>query len=262
MPNAVFFDFDGIIADTEPVHYRAYQEIFIPLGLGFSWDEYVSRYIGLDDREIFRRVFAADNHNPGSEQLKLLVSIKASIFQDLAMSGMEPYPGVVELIRDLHGKVPLALCSGAVRSDIMPLLRQFDLLHAFDAIVTADNVAVSKPDPESYRLAVRELSGGDAGRKIIPGACLAIEDTPAGIASAKGAGIPVLAVTNSHPAEKLGDAAIIVDSLRGVTMEMLERRIPSSPRPSPTGGEKGKINSPPSINGCIDSGKGILAPLP
>ncbi|HET6419908.1 MAG TPA: HAD family phosphatase [Geobacteraceae bacterium] len=226
MLNAVLFDFDGIIADTEPVHYRAYQEIFVPLGLGFSWDAYVSRYIGLDDREIFRRVFSADNHDPGSEQLKLLVSIKASIFQDIVLSGVEAYPGVVELIGDLSGKVPLALCSGAVRSDIMPILRRFDLLDAFDAIVTADNVNVSKPDPESYRMAVRELSGVHAGRKIIPGACLAIEDTPAGIASAKGAGIPVLAVTNSHPAEKLQDASIIVDSLRGLTLETLDNMIP------------------------------------
>jgi HAD superfamily hydrolase (TIGR01509 family) len=226
MLNAVIFDFDGIIVNTEPVHYRVYQEIFVPLGLGFSWEEYVSRYIGLDDREIFRRVFAADNHSPGAEEMKLLVAIKASIFQDIALSGVEPYPGVAELIRHLSGNIPLALCSGAVRSDILPILRQLDLSHAFDTIVTADDVTVSKPDPESYRLTVRELSRVHEGRKMIPGACLAIEDTPAGIASAKAAGIPVLAVTNSHPAERLTDATIIVDSLECVTLEVLKNTIP------------------------------------
>lgn len=229
MLNAVIFDFDGIIADTEPVHYRAYQEIFVPLGLGFSWEEYVSRYVGLDDREIFRRVFAADNHNPGVEEMKLLVAIKASIFQDIALSGTEAYPGVAELILHLSGNIPLAICSGAVRSDILPILRQLDLFHAFDTIVTADDVAVSKPDPESYSLAVRELSRVHGGGKIIPGACLAIEDTPAGIASAKAAGIPVLAVTNSHPAERLADASIIVDSLQGITLEMLNNVTNSNP---------------------------------
>ena len=77
MLNAVIFDFDGIIVNTEPVHYRAYQEIFVPLGFGFSWEEYVSRYIGLDDREIFRRVFSANDHGLDNEELEQLMLRKA-----------------------------------------------------------------------------------------------------------------------------------------------------------------------------------------
>jgi beta-phosphoglucomutase len=226
MLTAVIFDFDGIIVNTEPVHYRAYQEIFVPLGLGFSWEEYVSRYIGFDDREIFRRVFTANGHGLDNVEMEQLMSRKASAFRHIAGSGMKPYPGVAELIRALSGNLPLALCSGAVRSDISPILERLDLSIAFDAIVTADDVVVSKPDPESYRLTLRKLSSAYPDREILPESCLAIEDTPAGIASAKAAGIPVLAVTNSYPAERLSDAGFIVDSLEPVTLEVLSNAIP------------------------------------
>ena len=226
MLHAVIFDFDGIIVDTEPVHYRAYQEIFVPLGIGFSWEEYVSRYFGFDDREIFRRVFSASKQGLDNVDLEQLMSQKATAFRHIAGSGLKPYPGVAELIRALSGNLPLALCSGAVRSDISPILERFDLSIAFDAIVTADDVAVSKPDAESYRLALSKLSSAYPDRDILPGSCLAIEDTPAGIASAKAAEMQVLAVTNSYPAERLSDAGFIVDSLECVAVEVLKNTIP------------------------------------
>ena len=91
--------------------------------------------------------------------------------------------------------------------------------------MTADDVAVSKPDPESYRLALRKLSSAYPDREILPGSCLAIEDTPAGIASAKAAGMAVLAVTNSHPAERLSNAGFIVDSLVQVTVDYLKGNV-------------------------------------
>lgn len=222
MTKAVIFDFDGIIVDTEPLHYRAYQEIFVPLGLGFPWEEYVSRYIGFDDREIFSRVFAAGDHVPGLEEIRLLVAEKAAIFQKIALSEIQPYPGVAELIGRLYPIIPLALCSGAVRTDVIPILKRLGLFDSFDAVVTADDVAASKPDPESYMLAVRKLSLAHPNRGIRPWNCIAIEDTPTGIASAKAAGIPVLAVTNSHSAERLFDAGLIVDSLERVTPGVLE----------------------------------------
>jgi beta-phosphoglucomutase len=127
MLHAVIFDFDGIIVNTEPVHYWAYQEIFVPLGLGFSWEEYVSRYIGFDDREIFKRVFSANDHELENEVLEQLMSRKTTAFRRLAGSGIKPHPGVVELIRALSGYLPLALCSGAVRSEIAPILEHLDL---------------------------------------------------------------------------------------------------------------------------------------
>ena len=127
---------------------------------------------------------------------------------------------MVELIRSISGNLPLALCSGALRGDIEPILLQLGLTEAFDAMVTADEVAASKPDPESYRVAVRRLQDIFPG-KVDAAASLAIEDTPAGIASATGAGLKVLAVTNSYPRERLTGATKVVNSLAGIDLQGL-----------------------------------------
>jgi beta-phosphoglucomutase len=220
MLDAVIFDFDGIIVDTEPLHYKAFQELLVPLGLGYSWQEYLDRYLGFDDRDAFREAFRAACQPLPDRELKRLMDGKAEAFLKIVSVGVAPYPGVVELIRSISGVLPLALCSGALRSDIDPILIQLGLTGAFDTLVTADEVAASKPHPESYRLAVQRLQALFPDR-IDPSASIAIEDTPAGIASASGAGLNVLAVTNSYPAERLAGALRIVESLAGIDLEGL-----------------------------------------
>lgn len=220
MLDAVVFDFDGIIVDTEPLHYKAFQEILVPLGLGYSWQEYLDRYLGFDDRDAFREAFRAGGRELSDQELRAHMEAKAEAFLSIVSAGVPPYPGVVELIRAISGKLPLALCSGALKSDIEPILAQLSLTGAFDTMVTADQVAASKPDPESYRLALKRLQELFPGR-VNPASSLAIEDTPAGIASATGAGLQVLAVTNSYPEERLAGALRVVESLAGVDLEAL-----------------------------------------
>jgi len=128
---------------------------------------------------------------------------------------------VVELIRSLAGNIPLALCSGALPGDIQPILDQLGIAALFDAVVTATDVQASKPDPASYLLAVARLKAAFPDHGIVTGNCLAIEDTPAGIASASGAGLTTLAVTNSYPEESLGGAGRVVPSLVGIDLEGL-----------------------------------------
>jgi len=124
----------------------------------------------------------------------------------------------MELIRSIAGHLPLALCSGALPGDIHPILRQLRIDSAFDVMVTAADVAASKPDPASYALAVTRLKAVFPDNKIVAGGCLAIEDTPAGIASATGAGLKAMAVTNSYPEEKLDGAFKVVSSLAGIDL--------------------------------------------
>ncbi len=221
MLKAVIFDFDGIIVDTEPLHYRAFQQILEPLGLGYSWDEYVGRYMGFDDRDAFVEAFAATGQQLSHDTLEQLIDRKARIFQEVIASGVAPYPGVVRLATELAEKVPVALCSGALPSDILPILNLLSLEKVFSVMVTAADVAASKPDPASYRLAVERLQSAFPQHGIEPATCLAIEDTPAGIASAKGAGIRVVGVTNSYPADHLTSASTVIDSLDGVTFASL-----------------------------------------
>lgn len=218
---ALIFDFDGIIVDTEPLHYRAFQEILGPLGLGYSWNEYVTLYMGFDDREAFREAFRAHQKTVDEKDLENLIARKAEIFQMVISNGIKPYPGVVELIDSLYGNIPLALCSGALTSDIQPILMNLELQGRFDVIVTAEDVTVSKPDPASYVLAYSRLSSKYPSMHITPENCLAIEDTPAGIESANAAGISVLAVSNSYSKDKLSSAVLVVDSLNNLTLRHL-----------------------------------------
>lgn len=214
-PESVIFDFDGVIVDTEPLHYRAFQDILSPLGLGYGWEEYCRTYMGFDDRDAFREAFAAGGRQLSPEELEQLIARKAALFQEIVANGVTPYPGVVELIRHLHGAgVPLAVCSGALRSDIEPILTSLAITDCFACIVTAEDVEQSKPDPASYRLAFAKLQALHPTAVVqAAGRSCAIEDTPAGIASATGAGLRAVAVTNSYPADHLTGADLVVASL-------------------------------------------------
>lgn len=210
MVDAVIFDFDGIIVDSERLHWSAFNKVLEPLGKTISWPDYVQTYIGFDDRDTFKTCFP----NIEKGELTGLIEKKAAAFQELLESdGAAALPGAVELIKHLSGNIPLAICSGALREDILPILGSLEISNAFNEIVTANDTHISKPDPAPYKLAMKKLgvTGG-----------LAIEDTPAGIASAKGAGLKVLSVTNSYPAEVLTQAdAIVVDSLEELTLQKL-----------------------------------------
>ena len=190
-PEAVIFDFDGILVDTEPMHYEAFREAFRAKGTGID-----------------------------AVNLAELVVEKSRAFHDGLRNGVSPYPGAVPMIESLHADgLPLALCSGALRSDIDPILARLGVARCFPVIVAADDVRKSKPDPESYGLAFRKLSETYPSRMTIPEASIAVEDTPAGIRSAKGAGLRVLAVTNSYGAGELSGADWITDSLENVRID-------------------------------------------
>lgn len=220
MLTAVIFDFDGIIVDSEPMHYQAFQSILEPLGMGFSWEEYCETYIGFDDRDAFRETFRAKGEKICSRDVKHMIEEKAKVFQQLIQDGKAtPLPGAVELINSIPRKLPVALCSGALREDILPILENLGIDHAFSTIVTAEDTKKSKPDPAPYKLAITRLGLED------PAKAIAIEDTPVGIVSAKGAGLKVLAVTNSYDREYLMEADAVTDSLENITRISLENMV-------------------------------------
>lgn len=208
MISAVLFDFDGVIVDSERLHWAAFNAV---LDEPVSWEKYVETLIGFDDRDAFNHLFP----NLGKNDLDELITKKAAAFQALLESdGAAALPGAVELINSLSGTLPIAICSGALLEDILPILGKLGIENAFDTIVTADDTHISKPDPAPYKLAAEQLGVSDG---------IAIEDTPAGIASAKGAGLKVLAVTNSYERDVLAEADAVVDSLEGLTLKKLNR---------------------------------------
>jgi beta-phosphoglucomutase len=211
---AVIFDCDGVLVDSEPLHYRAFQEVLEPLGLGYDYDRYLESYIGFDDRDGFMEAFKAARRPLEAAELKSLVRAKGEAFRRIVSRGLASFPGVVDLVRDLAAhEVPLAISSGALRSEIAMFLEALGLSTAFRTVVAADDVEKSKPDPETYRVALERLKA--ACRLEVPSTrqVVAIEDTPTGIQSAKGAGLFVVAVTHSYEAAALQEADFVTDHL-------------------------------------------------
>ena len=217
MLSAVVCDFDGIIVDSEPLHFRAFNEVLEQLELRITWDEYCETYIGFDDRDAFKAIHRQAGRKLGSGELKALIKQKAGIFEGYIRQGAAaPLPGAVELVKSIPARLPVALCSGALKQDITPVLEKLNLDNAFTVIVTAEDTDRSKPHPAPYQLVLKKL------RIDTPSSALAIEDTPAGILSAKAAGLKVLAVTNSYDREYLHEADAVTDSLEHVSRPMLE----------------------------------------
>jgi len=227
MLKGVIFDFDGVIVDTEKFHYQAFQNALKPFGIGYSWQEYVKYYIGFDDRDAFKESFKANRLALPDSMLLDLIETKAENFKKIALTEVVSYPGVIDLVTSLAENIPIAICSGALYTDIEPILKGLGILNLFSCVISAENVAVSKPDPTSYKLALKSLQKLFPDKLIASNNIVAIEDTPAGIASAKGAGLSVLAVTNSYPSDELKNADSVVSSLENINQKKLQDILPT-----------------------------------
>ena len=220
MLQAVIFDFDGVIVDSEPWHHKALNAVLESDHIQIEWDLYQKLYIGFDDRDALKTAFKKARKHLSSKKLSERIEQKAIIFKQYAQSGeLTTLPGAIQLIKSIPIRLPIGLCSGALRSDIESIITAHNIKENFRTIVTAEDTKKSKPDPAPYQLALKNL-------KIIePTNAVAIEDTPAGIHSAKKAGMKVLAVTTSFSAEHLTEADAIANSLENVNRKTLEDMI-------------------------------------
>jgi HAD superfamily hydrolase (TIGR01509 family) len=217
---AVIFDCDGILVDTEPLHYRAFQEVLVPLGLGHDFEVYLKRFVGFDDRDAFICAFREAGRELDPMTLERLIEAKASALGDFIRRGVPSFPGVIELIKELMERgVPMAVASGALRREVEAFIASTGLSGAFRIIVSADEVKKSKPDPETYLLAVERLRQALGSKLLDPINCIAIEDTRAGIRSAKSAGLAVIAVTNSFSVTELCEADKVIGSLSELSFQ-------------------------------------------
>jgi HAD superfamily hydrolase (TIGR01509 family) len=216
---AVVFDFDGVLVDSERLHFRAQREALLREGVTIEEGEYYQHYLAYDDRGALRIALERHGQTAGRDRVEQLAQDKARIFAKL-LPEVPFFPGARELVRGLAGQVPLAVASGARRAEIESILAAGALRDAFAAIVGADDVTHTKPHPEPYLRAMDRL------RDLAPGLraaeCLVFEDSVPGIASALAAGMKVVAITNSYPAAKLRSAHRVVDSLEGLTPEELK----------------------------------------
>lgn len=224
---AIVLDFDGVIADSEPLHLRAFQRTLDAEGLPLDADEYYARYLGFDDVGLVRAL-ACDRGIPMSDaQIDAIVARKAAVLQALLEGGDVLFPGAAAFIRAAAAEVPLAIASGALRHEIVSILEAAGLAHLFAVIVASGDTPESKPSPAPYVLAFDRLRA-QAGPTLDPRRSVAIEDSRWGLESAQGAGLRCVGVTTSYPAEQLPGAELVVGGLHDLTMPALDRLVAST----------------------------------
>jgi beta-phosphoglucomutase-like phosphatase (HAD superfamily) len=233
---AVIFDFNGVLVDDESVHCALFREVLAQEGVAITERDYHERYLGYDDRGCFEVALRDAGQDADRARLDALIARKARRYIEVAEQGLRFFPAAAETLRAVALRWPVAICSGALRSEIESALQRLGCLEKVAAIVSAEDTDKCKPDPEGYRLALAALradraGGGSSSAPGEPAAlssadCLVIEDSLAGIASAKGAGMWAVGVTNTYEADQLRQAGAdaVVDELATVTPSWIDQR--------------------------------------
>ncbi len=221
MLRAVIFDFDGVIADSEMLHLRSFNRIFAPFGVKISTPDYYKKYLGLTDYDCLKEVCQTHQLGLDEEAISQLVDKKNLIFEDVARTENKIIDGVPEFLEMLReNDVTMAICSGALQTEIQLILQQANLLSFFEIIVSAEQVAKGKPDPEGFQLTLKKLNN-ERENRIRAKQCIVIEDSHWGLDAAGAADMHSIAVTNSYDAEQLASAEKIVSQLNELKIEDL-----------------------------------------
>ena len=221
MLRAIIFDFDGVIANSEPLHFRAYRDILAEEGIALTEASYYADYLGFDDVGAFAAVAAAHQRTWNAAQIANLVARKAVVLEGLERNVSVLFPGAADAVRRAAARMPVAIASGARGEEIRRLLAREGLLGCFTAIIAAEDAPVSKPAPDPYLRALARLAPA-LGDRLRASDCIAIEDSHWGLESARAAGLRTVAVTNTYPASELS-ADLIIDSLRAIDLDRLAR---------------------------------------
>ena len=219
---AIILDFDGVIADSEPLHLKAFQDTLAEAGIELGADEYYARYLGYDDVGLFRALARDRQLSTTDRQVSALVARKGERLQELLHGGDVLFPGAVDFIRRAASSVPLGIASGAMRHEILEIVEGAGVRPLFSVIVAAGDTPESKPSPAPYLLAFEQLRRS-AGGTLDPRRCVAIEDSRWGLESAQGAGLRCVGVTNSYSAAELAGAELVVSGLDKLTLPALDR---------------------------------------
>jgi beta-phosphoglucomutase len=207
---AIVFDFNGTLSDDEPVLCEIFRNLFAEHGRPLSAQEYYDELAGLSDPEI---VLTWLGHE--YPDVDAVVTQRVHRYRDAVSDGSTVYEHVREAVRYAAKRVPLAICSGAGRSEIEPVVTTAGLAPLLRGIVSSDDVAEGKPHPEGYLAAVALLGNG-----VRPNEVLAIDDTEAGVASAKAAGLLTFAKTGTLDPHRLAHADELIDR---IDVELMRR---------------------------------------
>ncbi|MBK5296196.1 MAG: HAD family phosphatase [Vicinamibacteria bacterium] len=217
----VVFDFDGVIANSEPLHLRVYQILLAQEGLPLSASVYYERYLGFDDIGVFEALARDRGLDIAGDRLTALVARKTEIFLRLVREGDVLFDGAAGCLTTVSAAVPIAIASGALRHEIEQILDGAGLRALVPVIVAAGETPKGKPAPDPYATAVEQMSRS-VNRRIDPSRVVAIEDSRTGLRSARAAGLRTLGLATSFPAESLIEAERVLTDISHVTLALLD----------------------------------------
>ena len=194
----IVFDLDGTLADTEPLHIDTWLVILNNLGLKLD-ESWMHQWIGLSDRLVAEHV--CEQYLKG-QSVEGLQQLKQQTYRNRAITEVKLFDQVEDYLHEITQFVPIALATNSSQDDVSAVFQATNLQRHLKIIVTANDVTNLKPHPEPYQSASFKLG-------LEPSLCFALEDSPAGIHSAKSAGLFAIGVENSHPSEKLKEANLI-----------------------------------------------------
>jgi HAD superfamily hydrolase (TIGR01509 family) len=222
MLRAVIFDFDGVITDSEILHFRAFNRVLARFSVEITMRDYYKTYLGLTDVDCFNLLISEGQLKTTRDKIEDLLKQKNEVFQELAKTEGRIIEGVHDFLKMLsQNNIPMAICSGALRPEIELILEEARLRHFFEVIISAEQVKKGKPSPDGFLLTLRKFNKGRQA-PITGIQCVVIEDSHWGLQAAKAAGMHTIAVTNSYDARQLALAEKIVTRLSDLTMNDLQ----------------------------------------
>jgi beta-phosphoglucomutase len=224
-PRAIIFDFNGVIADDELIHFLAFQQVLSEFGLSLTKKEYYGTYLGMDERTCAATLIGVARGKKDNALVDQITARKSSLFRTLTATQKPAlFAGVIELVKEMSPHCRLAIASGGRRDQIDYALHDTPIEKDFSVVVSAEDAPLGKPDPSIYLIALEKLNrtAPTPGPRLSPPECVVIEDTIAGIRSARRAGMPVVGVATTYAPDKLADASLVVAHLNDLNWTRLQ----------------------------------------
>jgi HAD superfamily hydrolase (TIGR01509 family) len=224
MIRAIIFDLDGTLVDTEPIHLEAFNEVLRERGLEIAPAEYFARLVGLDDRDCFTTVLREHGAPAGEAVVAAMIARKTVAYTAKIRSRDVLRPGAERFVRACAERFPLMIASGTLRAEAELILRRAKLRGWFLDVLGAEDAERGKPAPDIFIAALGRL--GFLLRQhdpVKPRQCLVVEDTPAGIAAARAAGMRVLAIEATVAAAALAGADFLASDFDSIDLDRILR---------------------------------------
>ncbi len=213
---AVLFDIDGVVVESELLHLQTFNEILKPFGIHISEEEWKTRFLGAGSDAIMNSLFQEKGIHDDPDPL---IKQRRFLYRERVENGeLQPVPGFITFYESVYmAKIPIAFVSTGHPVSLNAALKHLGLLGKHP-VIDVTRVTKIKPDPEPYLLGAETLA-------VSPEHCLVFEDSPKGVTAAKSANMTCVALTTTNPAEDLAHADLVISNFQGFTIHSISEKL-------------------------------------